>query len=130
VMITGHGDIPMSVAAMKLGAVDFLTKPFRDQSLLDAVSVGIERDRAQRAHAKAVGEQADRYATLSARERQVLRLVAQGRLNRQVASELGVTEVTVKLHRSSMMKKMGARSIGELIRAWELLPAALRECTT
>lgn len=129
VFLTGHGDIPMTVQAMKAGAVDFLTKPFRDQSLLDAVSAGIERDLAQRADARLVKQQADRYATLTARERQVLRLVAQGRLNKQIAFELGITEVTVKLHRSSVMKKMQAASIGELIRAWDTLPAELRERT-
>jgi FixJ family two-component response regulator len=127
IFLTGHGDIPMTVQAMKAGAVDFLTKPFRDQSLLDAVSAGIERDLAQRADAEQVKLQADRHATLTARERQVLRLVAQGRLNKQIAFELGITEVTVKLHRSAVMKKMCATSIGELIRAWDLLPAELRE---
>jgi FixJ family two-component response regulator len=127
IFLTGHGDIPMTVQAMKAGAVDFLTKPFRDQSLLDAVSAGIERDLAQRADAEQVKLQADRHATLTARERQVLRLVAQGRLNKQIAFELGITEVTVKLHRSAVMKKMCATSIGELIRAWDLLPVELRE---
>lgn len=127
IFLTGHGDIPMTVQAMKAGAVDFLTKPFRDQSLLDAVGAGIERDLAQRADAELVKLQADRHATLTARERQVLRLVAQGRLNKQIAFELGITEVTVKLHRSAVMKKMCATSIGELIRAWDLLPAELRE---
>lgn len=130
IFLTGHGDIPMTVQAMKAGAVDFLTKPFRDQSLLDAVSAGIERDLAQRADAELVKLQADRHATLTARERQVLRLVAQGRLNKQIAFELGITEVTVKLHRSAVMKKMCATSIGELIRAWDLLPAELRERAT
>jgi FixJ family two-component response regulator len=126
VFLTGHGDIPMTVQAMKAGAVDFLTKPFRDQSLLDAVTAGIERDLAQRADAELVKQQADRYAMLTARERQVLRLVAHGRLNKQIAFELGITEVTVKLHRSAVMRKMCAASIGELIRAWDLLPAELR----
>jgi FixJ family two-component response regulator len=130
VFLTGHGDIPMTVQAMKAGAVDFLTKPFRDQSLLDAVTAGIERDLAQRADACLVREQADRFATLTARERQVLRLVAQGRLNKQIAFDLGITEVTVKLHRSAVMKKMRATSIGELIRAWDLLPAELHERAT
>lgn len=130
IFLTGHGDIPMTVQAMKAGAIDFLTKPFRDQSLLDAVSAGIERDLAQRADAELVKLQADRHATLTARERQVLRLVAQGRLNKQIAFELGITEVTVKLHRSAVMKKMCATSIGELIRAWDLLPADLRERAT
>jgi FixJ family two-component response regulator len=126
VFLTGHGDIPMTVQAMKAGAVDFLTKPFRDQSLLDAVTVGIERDLAQRADARSVKQQADRYAALTARERQVLRHVAQGRLNKQIAFDLGISEVTVKLHRSSVMKKMEAASIGELIRAWDMLPVTLR----
>jgi len=130
IFLTGYGDIPMSVQAMKAGAVDFLTKPFRDQSLLDAVTMGIEQDRAQRIDAGLVRQQTDHYATLTARERQVLRLVALGRLNKQIAFDLGITEVTVKLHRSSVMKKMQASSIGELIRAWEMLPADLRERTT
>jgi FixJ family two-component response regulator len=130
IFLTGHGDIPMTVQAMKAGAVDFLTKPFRDQSLLDAVTAGIKRDLAQRADSRAVRQQADRYATLTPRERQVLRLVAQGRLNKQIAFELGISEVTVKLHRSSVMKKMQAASIGELVRAWDMLPAALRDRAT
>lgn len=130
VFLTGHGDIPMTVQAMKAGAVDFLTKPFRDQSLLDAVTTGIERDLAQRADAQLVKQQADRHATLTTRERQVLALVARGRLNKQIAFELGITEVTVKLHRSAVMKKMNAASIGELIRAWNLLPPELRERAT
>lgn len=130
VFLTGHGDIPMTVQAMKAGAVDFLTKPFRDQSLLDAVTTGIERDLAQRADAQLVKQQADRHATLTSRERQVLALVARGRLNKQIAFELGITEVTVKLHRSAVMKKMNAASIGELIRAWNLLPPELRERAT
>jgi len=130
IFLTGHGDIPMTVQAMKAGAVDFLTKPFRDQSLLDAVTAGIERDLAQRADSELVKQQADRYATLTVRERQVLALVARGRLNKQVAFELGISEVTVKLHRSAVMKKMHAASLGELIRAWDLLPAELRERMT
>jgi FixJ family two-component response regulator len=130
VFLTGHGDIPMTVQAMKAGAVDFLTKPFRDQSLLDAVATGIERDVAQRADARLVKEYADRHGTLTPRERQVFHLVAQGRLNKQVAFDLGITEVTVKLHRSSVMKKMEVSTIGELIRVWNTLPATLREQAT
>ncbi|MBW8840727.1 MAG: response regulator transcription factor [Sphingomonadales bacterium] len=130
VFLTGHGDIPMTVQAMKAGAVDFLTKPFRDQSLLDAVAMGIERDVAQRADARLVKEYADRHDTLTPRERQFFHLVAQGRLNKQVAFELGITEVTVKLHRSSVMKKMEVSTIGELIRVWNTLPATLREAAT
>jgi len=130
VFLTGHGDIPMTVQAMKAGAIDFLTKPVRDQSLLDAVAAGIERDMAQRADARLVKEYADRHAMLTPRERQVLNLVAQGRLNKQIAFDLGITEVTVKLHRSSVMKKMAASTIGELIRIWNMLPTSLREPTT
>jgi len=127
VFLTGHGDIPMSVQAMKAGAIDFLTKPFRDQSLLDAVTAGIARDVAQRAGARVVREQAERYGALTAREREVLREVARGRLNKQIAFDLGISEVTVKLHRGSVMRKMDARTIGELIRAWDILPPEIRE---
>ena len=127
VFLTGHGDIPMSVQAMKAGAVDFLTKPVRDQSLLDAVTTGIERDVSQRADAQRVREQAERYATLTARERQVLERVARGRLNKQIAYELGISEVTVKLHRGNVMRKMEAGTVGGLIRAWDVLPADLRQ---
>ncbi|MGK6355729.1 response regulator transcription factor [Sphingomonas sp. DT-207] len=126
IFLTGHGDIPMSVQAMKAGAIDFLTKPVRDQSLLDAVTLGIERDLAQRVGAQVTKLQVDRYGTLSPRERQVLRQVAQGRLNKQIAFDLGISEVTVKLHRSSVMRKMAANTVGELIRAWDLLPEPLR----
>ena len=126
IFLTGHGDIPMSVQAMKAGAIDFLTKPVRDQSLLDAVALGIERDLAQRVGAQVTKLHADRYGTLSPRERQVLRQVAQGRLNKQIAFDLGISEVTVKLHRSSVMRKMAANTVGELIRAWDLLPEHLR----
>lgn len=127
VFLTGHGDIPMSVQAMKAGAVDFLTKPFRDQTLLDAVTAGIERDAARRIEARIVKAHADHYATLTPRERQVLRGVAMGRLNKQIAYDLGISVVTVKLHRSGVMRKMAVRTIGDLIRAWELLPAGIRE---
>ena len=126
IFLTGHGDIPMSVQAMKAGAIDFLTKPVRDQSLLDAVTLGIERDLAQRVGAQITKLHADRYGTLSPRERQVLRHVAQGRLNKQIAFDLGISEVTVKLHRSSVMRKMAANTVGGLIRAWDLLPESLR----
>ena len=126
IFLTGHGDIPMSVQAMKAGAIDFLTKPVRDQSLLDAVALGIARDLAQRVGAQVTKLHADRYGTLSPRERQVLRQVAQGRLNKQIAFDLGISEVTVKLHRSSVMRKMAANTVGELIRAWDLLPEHLR----
>lgn len=127
VFLTGHGDIPMSVQAMKAGAVDFLTKPVRDQTLLDAVTAGIERDIADRANARVVRQHTERYATLTPRESQVMREVAMGRLNKQIAYDLGITEITVKLHRSNVMRKMQAASVGELIRAWEKLPAEVRE---
>ena len=126
VFLTGHGDIEMTVQAMKAGAVDFLTKPVRDQTLLDAVTVGIERDIAQRAEAEAVRQHVDNHATLTRRERQVLRAVAHGRLNKQIAYDLGISVVTVKLHRSSVMRKMQANTVGELIRAWEALPPELK----
>jgi FixJ family two-component response regulator len=127
IFVTGHGDIPMSVQAMKAGAIDFLTKPFRDQTLLDAVSAAIERDRTQRIEAERTRQHAARYATLTTREREVLREVTRGRLNKQIGFDLGISEVTVKLHRSSVMRKMQASSLGELIRAWNLLPCPLRE---
>src|SRR5215468_345062 len=127
IFLTGHGDIPMSVQAMKLGAVDFLTKPVRDQTLLDAVTAAIERDFARRREAQLVKEHVERLTTLTARERQVFREVARGRLNKQIAFDLGITVVTVKLHRGSVMRKMQAASIGELIRAWESLPADMRQ---
>jgi len=126
VFLTGHGDIPMSVQAMKAGAVDFLTKPFRDQTLIDAVISGIERDATQRASARIVQRHVDRFSRLTPRESQIMREVAHGRLNKQIAFDLGISEITVKLHRSNVMKKMEAASIGELIRAWEALPAHLR----
>jgi FixJ family two-component response regulator len=127
IFLTAHGDIPMSVQAMKAGAVDFLTKPVRDQTLLDAVIAAIQRDIAQRAEARLVKQHVERFAMLTPRERQVLRDVALGRLNKQIAFDLGISEVTVKLHRGNAMKKMRASSVGDLIRAWEALPVTLRE---
>lgn len=126
IFLTGHGDIPMSVQAMKAGAVDFLTKPFRDQTLIDAVIAGIERDIAQREAARSLAAHLARYDTLTPRERQVLREVAGGRLNKQIAFDLGISEITVKLHRGNVMRKMQARSIGQLIRIWEKLPEGIR----
>jgi len=125
VFLTGHGDIPMTVRAMKAGAVDFLTKPVRDQTLLDAVATAIARDTAQRASARVVRRHMERFGTLTPRERQVFREVAHGRLNKQIAFDLGISEITVKLHRGNVMRKMDAKSVGELIRAWEALPADL-----
>ena len=127
IFLTAHGDIPMSVQAMKAGAVDFLTKPVRDQTLLDAVTAAIQRDIAQRTEARLVKRYVERFVMLTPREHQVLRDVALGRLNKQIAFDLGISEVTVKLHRGNVMKKMQAASVGELIRAWEALPAGLRE---
>jgi FixJ family two-component response regulator len=127
IFLTGHGDIPMTVKAMKAGAIDFLTKPVRDQTLLDAVTTGIERDIARRRAALIVKTHVDRLAELTQRERQVFREVARGRLNKQIAFDLGISEVTVKLHRSNVMRKMRTISVGELIRAWEALPPDIRE---
>jgi FixJ family two-component response regulator len=127
IFLTGHGDIAMTVRAMKAGAVDFLTKPVNDQTLLDAVAAGIARDTSHRAAARIVKRHAERLATLTPRERQVFREVARGRLNKQIAFELGISEITVKLHRSNVMRKMEAASVGELVRAWEALPEDLRE---
>ncbi|RUV32731.1 MAG: response regulator transcription factor [Mesorhizobium sp.] len=127
IFLTGHGDIPMTVQAMKAGAVDFLTKPVRDQTLLDAVIAGIAMDAARRAEAAVVKRNVERFETLTPREREVLCQVARGRLNKQIAFDLGISEVTVKLHRGNVMRKMEATSIGELIRAWETLPAAMRD---
>ena len=109
----------------RMGA--YFTLPFRDQALLDAVSAGIDLDRAQRVEAERVRRQAERYATLTAREREVLREVTRGRLNKQIGYDLGISEVTVKLHRSSVMRKMQVTSLGELIGAWNLLPCTLRQ---
>jgi FixJ family two-component response regulator len=126
IFLTGHGDIPTTVRAMKAGAVDFLTKPVRDQTLLDAVSAGVAIDTARRAEAVVVKRNVRRIGTLTPRERQVLHEVVRGRLNKQIAFDLGIAEITVKVHRASIMHKMGVASIGELIRAWETLPAPMR----
>lgn len=127
VFLTAHGDIPMSVQAMKAGAVDFLTKPVRDQTLLDAIAAGIKRDREQRVHSRVLKEHLRKFALLTLRERQVLREVAAGRLNKQIAFDLGISEITVKLHRSNGMRKMQLASVGALVRVWEALPAEVRE---
>lgn len=126
IFLTGHGDIPMTVQAMKAGAVDFLTKPVRDQTLLDAVLAGIAMDAARRAEALIVKRNVERLHSLTPREREVLHEVARGRLNKQIAFDLGISEVTVKLHRGNVMRKMEAASVGELIRAWETLPVPMR----
>jgi FixJ family two-component response regulator len=116
IFMTGHGDIPMTVRAMKGGAVDFLTKPFRDQDMLDAVVTAIERDRKRREVGKIVANLQALFETLTPREREILALVASGLMNKQTAAELGVAEITVKIHRGHIMKKMGARSLADLIR--------------
>jgi FixJ family two-component response regulator len=116
VFITGHGDIPMTVQAMKGGAIDFLTKPFREQDLLDAIQLGLERDRSRRKNETALGDLRARFETLSVREREVMVHVVRGRLSKQIAGELGISETTVKVHRSNLMRKIKARSLSELTR--------------
>jgi FixJ family two-component response regulator len=116
IFITGHGDIPMSVRAMKAGAVEFLTKPFHDQDLLDAIHAAIERDRKRRREAVRVAELRERFATLTERERQIMTLVVIGRANKQIAAELALSEMTVKVHRGQVMRKMRAGSLPELVR--------------
>jgi len=116
IFITGHGDIPMTVKAMKSGAVEFLTKPFRDQDLLDAIQLALQRDRATREQQSEVDNLRKRYGSLTPRERDVMALVVSGMLNKQIASELGASEVTVKIHRGRVMEKMQAGSVAELVR--------------
>ena len=121
VFITAHGDIPMTVQAMKGGAIEFLTKPFRQQDLLDAVEAGLARDRARREGEKALDVIRERFDSLSTREREVMIRVTAGRLNKQIAADIGITESTVKVHRSHLMRKMKARSLPELIRMADML---------
>jgi FixJ family two-component response regulator len=116
IFITGHGDIPMSVQAMKGGAIEFLTKPFRDQDLLDAIQLGLSRDRARRENEKALAALRERFESLSLREREIMIQVAHGRLSKQIAGDIGIAEATVKVHRSRLMHKMNARSLPELSR--------------
>jgi FixJ family two-component response regulator len=119
IFITAHGDIPMTVRAMKAGAVEFLPKPFRDQDLLDAIQVALERDRARRQQQAEIAVLGERLESLTPREREVLPLVVSGLLNKQVAAEIGTTEATIKVHRSQLMRKMGADSLPELVRMAE-----------
>jgi RNA polymerase sigma factor (sigma-70 family) len=121
IFITGHGDIPMSVRAMKAGAVEFLTKPFRDQDLLDAIHIALERDRARRQRETEIATLRDRFEWLTPREREVLPLVVSGLPNKQIAAEIGTSETTVKVHRGQLMRKMGADSLPELVRMAERL---------
>ena len=121
IFMTGHGDIPMTVRAMKGGAVDFLTKPFRDQDMLDAVVTAIERDRKRREAGKIVANLQALLATLTARERQILALVSSGLMNKQIAAEVELAEITVKIHRGHIMKKMGAKSLVDLVKKAETL---------
>ena len=114
IFITGHGDIPMSVQAMKGGAIEFLTKPFRDQDLLDAIQLGFSRDRARRENEKGLAALRERFGSLSPREREIMIQVARGRLSKQIAGDIGIAEATVKVHRSRLMRKMNARSLPEL----------------
>jgi RNA polymerase sigma factor (sigma-70 family) len=121
IFITGHGDIPMTVRAMKAGAVEFLSKPFRDQELLDAIDAAIERHRAQRLETAIVAQLRQRFAALTQREREVMALVSAGRVNKQIAAELGISEATVKVHRGQIMRKMQTTSLAQLVRIADTL---------
>jgi FixJ family two-component response regulator len=126
IFLTGHGDIPMTVQAMKAGAVEFLTKPVRDQTLIDAVNKAIEIDKEKRIHQREAKANIARYATLTRRERQVMAAVVGGKLNKQIAFDLNITEITVKLHRSNVMRKMQTLSITQLLHACQSIPADIR----
>jgi FixJ family two-component response regulator len=124
IFISGHGDIPMTVRAIKAGAIEFLTKPFRDQELLDAVQAGIQQDRQRRTQASGMAGLQERLKTLTAREREVMAYVVTGRMNKQVAADLDLSEITVKVHRGNVMHKMGAKSLAELVRMADQLGVA------
>jgi FixJ family two-component response regulator len=124
IFITAHGDVPMSVQAMKEGAIEFLQKPFRDQDLIDAIHLGLERDRVRREHEKELSELRERFGLLTSREREVMAEVVKGRLNKQIAADMGITEETVKVHRHWVMKKMKAASLPELARMADKLNEA------
>ena len=121
IFMTGHGDIPMSVRAMKAGAIDFLTKPFRDQDMLDVVALALNRDRKRREHESAKSDLLARFESLSPREREIMSLVITGLMNKQIAAETNLAEITVKIHRGQVMKKMTARSLPDLVRMAEIL---------
>lgn len=121
VFMTGHGDIPMTVRAMKAGAVEFLPKPFRDQDMLDAVQIGIDRNRSRRKTASTAARLKASYASLTSREQTIMGLVTAGLMNKQIAGELGVSEITIKVHRGNVMRKMGAKSLAELVRMADAL---------
>jgi FixJ family two-component response regulator len=125
IFMSGHGDIPMTVRAMKGGAVDFLTKPFRDQDMLDAVGAAIERDRKRRETEKVVSDLKTRFETLTPREREIFAFVSSGLMNKQIAAEIGLAEITVKIHRGHITRKMGAKSLAELVRQAEALGISL-----
>ena len=121
IFITGHGDIPMTVKAMKAGAIEFLTKPVREQDLLDAVQIALDSDRSRRKREQTVAELQGRIESLTSREREVMTLVTMGRMNKQIAAEIGLSEITVKVYRHNVMKKMGAKSLADLVRMAESL---------